>query len=47
MAQGVGVGVHQGLTLLLMLWSLAWLSSEGVNKQLTETDADTYTQPLD
>jgi hypothetical protein len=27
--------------------SLAWLSSEGPNKQLTETDADTYTQPMD
>jgi hypothetical protein len=27
--------------------SLAWLSSERPNKQLTETDADTYTQPMD
>jgi hypothetical protein len=26
--------------------SLAWLSSERPNKQLTETDTDTYTQPL-
>jgi hypothetical protein len=27
--------------------SLAWLSSERLYQQLTETDADTYTQPLD
>ena len=27
--------------------SLAWLSSERPNKQLTETEADTYTQPMD
>jgi hypothetical protein len=27
--------------------SLAWLSSERLYQQLTETDADTYRQPLD
>ena len=27
--------------------SLAWLPSEWSNKQLTETEADTYTQPMD
>ena len=27
--------------------SLTWLPSERPNKQLTETDADTYTQPMD
>jgi hypothetical protein len=27
--------------------SLAWLSSERLYQQLTETDADTYTQPFD
>ena len=27
--------------------SLAWLFSERLYQQLTETDADTYTQPLD
>jgi hypothetical protein len=27
--------------------SLAWLSSERPNKQLTKTDADTYTHPVD
>jgi hypothetical protein len=26
---------------------LAWLSSEGPNKQLKESDADTYTQTMD
>jgi hypothetical protein len=25
---------------------MAWLSSKRPNKQLTETEADTYTQPL-
>jgi hypothetical protein len=27
--------------------SLAWLSSERPNKQLTVTDTDTYIQPMD
>ena len=27
--------------------SIAWLSSERPNKQLTETYLDTYTQPMD
>jgi len=27
--------------------SLPWLPSEKSNKQLTETDTDTYTQPMD
>ena len=27
--------------------SLAWLPSERPNMQLTKTDADTYTQPMD
>jgi hypothetical protein len=27
--------------------SLAWLFSERLYKQLTEADADTYSQPLD
>ena len=46
-----GIGGQQGLTLLccavLTDGSMAWLSSEKSYKQLTETEADTYTQPLD
>ena len=43
---------HQGLTRLLIYdvptdRSLAWLSSERPYQQLTKTDADTYSQPLD
>jgi hypothetical protein len=32
---------------MLTVKSLAWLSSGKLNKQLTETDADTYIQPVD
>ena len=42
---------YQALTLLfygvLTVGSLAWLSSERPYQQLTETDANTYTHPLD
>jgi hypothetical protein len=43
-------GRLQGLTLLAMLWyarSLASLPSKRPNKQMSETDADTYTHPMD
>ena len=32
---------------VLSVGSLTWLSSEKPHQQLTETEADTYTQPLD
>lgn len=48
----MGVRGYQGLSLLLKLWCAyrwdpTWLSFERSYQELTETDTDTYIQPLD